>query len=113
MGARERRKGANGEREFFRELDLQITRNLSQSRSGGSDGAGGILEEAETAIEVKRQEVRRLTPWFAQVEAACVNGETPAVAHRASRGDWRVYISMDIREFRDWLRWKAAKKVAN
>ena len=112
MGASQRLKGANGEREFIRTLGalgIESERNLDQSRSGGFDVTSDILAEADVACEVKRTESLSFGSWFRKARTP---GITTAVAHRANRNPWRVYVEMDLRQFRDYLLWKA-KKVAN
>ena len=74
MGARQRRKGGDGERELVRHLqDLlgrPVERNLNQPRVGGGD----ILLPG-WSIQAKRAKAATLGPWWAQAveQAAAVD----------------------------------------
>lgn len=88
-------KGASGERELAALLtewgnevgiELNLTRNLEQVRSGGADvnGVPGL------EIEVKRVESNGINQWWAQVcKASKKTGSRPLLAHRRNRQSWR------------------------
>lgn len=94
-------KGAEGERELAALLariagaagvpDLQLTRNLEQTRSGGHDLLG--LEDFGMAVEVKRVEVVDLKSWWRQAtrQADAVQC-TPVLAWRQNRKPWRFRV---------------------
>lgn len=107
MGASQRLKGANGEREFIRTLGalgVEAQRNLEQTRSGGFDLQGSLLEESATSVEIKRTESLSFGSWFRKARTP---GITTAIAHRANRSPWRVYVEMTTTEFKAFLAWKA------
>ena len=107
MGASQRLKGANGEREFIRTLGalgIESERNLEQSRSGGFDVTSEILDAANVACEIKRTESLSFGSWFRKARTP---GITTAIAHRANRSPWRVYVEMTTTEFKAFLAWKA------
>jgi Holliday junction resolvase len=118
-------KGAEGERELALLLrgfaqqagvtDLDLTRNLDQSRGGGHDLVG--LEAYGMAVEVKRVETVDLNSWWRQaVRQAEAVQCTPVLAWRQNRQPWRfrvrawVYpvnaeldIDLDLLQFRIWF----------
>ena len=106
MGASERRKGADGEREFFQQLNDWlghnfVRRNLEQSRSGGSDSIGS----GPFSIEVKRQEAPRIGQWWRQTEMQAGKlGKIPVLAFRQNRGEWRVLVGMNVADFAEYAR---------
>ena len=107
MSASQRRKGANGEREFVRAmgaLGVESQRNLGQTRDGGFDLQSSLLEESATAVEIKRTESLSFGSWFRKARTP---GITTAVAHRGNHSPWRVYVEMTPEDFRDYLQWKA------
>ena len=94
MGASQRRKGGEGERELVRHLrDLlgeDVARNLDQPRAGGGD----VLLMA-WSVEVKRAKQASLGPWWAQaVSQAEGVGRWPALAYRLDRQPWRVRVPL-------------------
>ena len=87
-----RTKGASAEREVFKIiseiLNIEVKRNLVQTREGGYDGVAG-----EFALEVKRQETLRLSDWWAQaVNQAIEAKKMPMLIYRQSRQPWRVRL---------------------
>lgn len=93
MSAMQRRKGAKGEREVLKmlggELGVALSRNLEQTREGGSD----CLKVKGFAIEVKRQERLSRPSWWAQaVDQARKVGAEPMLLYRRSREPWRAFI---------------------
>ena len=102
MGKRERRKGADAEREFIRELSeclgSSVGRNLNQPRDGGPD-----VDLGSFAIEVKRQESLRLGRWWKQtIEQA--DEKTPVLAFRRSCEPWTVLVGMSIEGFSSFVK---------
>ena len=100
MSAMQRNKGHNGERELanlLREhLGIEVTRNLMQSREGGSD----LLGVYGFAVEVKRAATAKLPQWWEQTikQAARVN-QKPVLAYRLDRKDWQFVVRLgDISE---------------
>ncbi len=95
MGAAQRRKGANGERELANlladELGFDVVRNLEQVRSGGCD----LIGIEPFAIEVKRCERLALTAWWSQ---ACDQADTriPVLAYRQSRHPWLFRLPLEF-----------------
>lgn len=98
-------KGAAGERELaqlltgwalLRGIQIDLTRNLEQTRGGGHDLTG--LERYGMAVEVKRVEANGLRQWWAQAvrQAEAVGGLTPVLAYRANRQPWRFRV-------REWV----------
>jgi Holliday junction resolvase len=97
MGAAQRRKGAEGEREALQLVRSagwpRAERNLTQSRDGGLDIVNG--PEA-TVIEVKRRARRVDVPAaMRQAEAAAGAGELPVVLHRVDRERWRATLDAE------------------
>ena len=95
MSAKERTKGATGERELAKilrdELGAEITRNLVQSREGGAD----LLGVPGWAIECKRAADKSLNRWWLQAcQQADRAGMKPALIYRIDRCDWRVIVAM-------------------
>lgn len=88
MGAMQRRKGANGERELCAILSdafgQVVTRKLGQARDGGDD-----IETPPYHWEVKRRDsiaaVRYLEQCIAALEG---KSGTPIVAMREDGGEW-------------------------
>jgi hypothetical protein len=97
------------EREFFAVLNrflperLRLKRDLAQARDGGADGSvGGVV------IEVKRQEVLRLSDWLAQAQQAQAQQSQPCypvVAFRQNRQDWRCIVEMTPVELAAFMRY--------
>jgi hypothetical protein len=110
-------KGKSGELELSRltekALGIKLTRNLSQSRSGGHDleciTTDGALSQyfACLAIEVKRSKhapPAMRAQWWAQ---ACTQaekaGRVPLLAFRQDREGWRVQLlPLRFVSGRDW-----------
>lgn len=95
MGAMQRTKGAEGERELARLLrellGANMTRNLVQTRSGGAD----LLGLPGWAIEVKRANRPRLLEWWLQTcQQAEATGQRPALFYRADRQPWRAVVAL-------------------
>lgn len=95
--ANSRQKGARGEREFIAALqqaagkDLDLKRNLEQTREGGFDITG--LDN--WAPEIKRY--KEVTPsllsgWWDQAVEQSTERRRPVLAYRADRRDWRVVL---------------------
>lgn len=94
MSASQRRKGAEGEREACKaladEFGVDVSRNLSQTRDGGTDIHLGPFQ-----IEVKRRKrVGNLYEWLGQAQ-----GELPALMLRADGKGWLV-----VMDFEHWAR---------
>ena len=88
MGASQRNKGANGERELakllYDRLGIELKRNLEQSRNGGYDLVG-----LPFAIEVKRHEELRINEWWEQAVRQTEGLlKAPVLAWRQSRKPW-------------------------
>lgn len=93
-----RAKGASGEREFAKWLEVNLkldytpTRNLEQVRSGGSD----IIDVYPFVFEVKRRENLDLQSWWIQVKHDALKFDEcaiPIVAFRQNRKPWEFLIS--------------------
>lgn len=107
MGAYQRRKGHNGEREIAGiladRLGVPVRRTLGQSR-GGSAAAGADIRLGRWGLEIKRR--KRLTTLVGWMEQAAPKnapqadlGAFPAVLMREDGGEWMVLCRLD-----DWLR---------
>lgn len=117
-------KGAEGERELALLLvgmaarsgiDIELSRNLEQTRSGGHDLVG--LERYRLAVEVKRVEAIDLTSWWRQaVRQADAIQCTPVLAWRQNRKPWRfrvlawvhpaptpLVVDLEMESFRIWF----------
>lgn len=101
MGSRERRRGAQAERELAAiladSLGVTVKRKLGQARDSGDDIQIGRLR-----IEVKRCERLAIPAWTRQVEAAAGAGDVPIVAYRQDGEPWRVVLRLD--DVLPWLR---------
>lgn len=104
-----RNKGASGERELIREIELEtgirLERNLAQSFGGGHD----LIGLDYWAIECKRYasigNADKARFWDQAVRQAKRVGKVPAVCFRADRDVWRVlvpYPASDIFEVSDF-----------
>jgi Holliday junction resolvase len=89
-----RTKGKTGEREVINKLkdylgdDIELSRNLMQTREGGHDITG-----LPYALEVKRCEKLQLDKWWMQtLKQAREAGLIPALAYRRSREQWQVLV---------------------
>jgi len=95
VGAKERRKGGDGERELRRllaaELGDGVVRELGASRDGGHDISG----VGPFALECKRAEKLQIREWWAQAcrQAEAV-GKLPALAYRQSRREWTFVVPL-------------------
>jgi hypothetical protein len=97
VSARERRKGANGEREV-----VAIVRNAGwpdavrtsdgRAQAGRGDVAGG---PAGCTFEIRRTE--RLNVWqgLEDAERHAAHGELPILAFRRSRGGWYAALPLE------------------
>ena len=111
-----RTKGHNAEREFIHYLEENgvtgLTRNLDQTRNGGSD----ILGLPKLCIEVKRCEKLNIEKWWKQTLNEIRGKQIPVLAYRQSRKPWTIVtlgsiildrqlirISIDIDEWIQWL----------
>ena len=91
MSGAQRRKGADGEREF---RDLLRAHGFDAERDGSRHGdlRGAVVRNLH--IEVKRAERLRIPDWLRQCEADA-GGRTPVLAFRCSRQPWRVVLPAD------------------
>lgn len=97
MGAMQRRKGADAEREIvllLKEKGIRAQRTAPlQSAKGSNDP--DVLGLPGVHLEVKRCERIEIDRWCAQAELAAKPTDIPAVAWRRTRQDWRVAIPLD------------------
>ena len=120
-GRRSRRKGADGEREFFA-LSNELSKDVSwpyrnkaglifmrhpapRANEGQSDNHDelGVLP---VSIEVKRCEKLSLPAWIEQAKAQAREHQVPIVAYRQNSTDWTVLAVMDQVEWKEYLIWK-------
>ena len=93
-GKSSRTKGNTGERELLSllsdELGIvpKLTRNLSQTRSGGGD----CIDLDGWNIEVKRQEKLNINAWWTQTVEQCEPGKKPILFYRSNRMPWNVMM---------------------
>ena len=118
MAINSRIKGAAGEREFCKWLQMALdleetpTRNLEQVRSGGAD----VMDVPPFCFEVKRCQQIDLRSWWIQVKKAKTESNpVPIVAYRPNNQPWRFlisarylelekgYIILEEFEFRTWI----------
>lgn len=97
MGAMQRRKGANGEREVVQILmangfPAQRTAPL-QAAQGSTDS--DVLGIEGHALEIKRCERVEIDKWCAQIELASKPTDVPCVVWRRSRQPWRIAMPFD------------------
>ncbi|MGA1476547.1 MAG: putative PDDEXK endonuclease [Prochlorothrix sp.] len=104
MGKSQRTKGAAGERELLalikkaladRGIELDLCRNLEQTREGGADciGIPGI------ALEAKRQECRQYAAWWRQaLEQADSARVAPVLGYRHNRKPWVILVPRELAE---------------
>lgn len=92
LGKRERRKGADAERELMHILNEQYGMNVK--RGDCFRYQPDLMGLASIHIEVKREERIKLSSWLKQATQAAERYHTgiPAVFHRRSREPW--YVSM-------------------
>lgn len=97
MGARQRQRGAETEREVCKEISSktgwQTSRILGQARDGGAD-----VRLAQFLIEVKRRKSIAVYEWLEQCQRACKQGDKPVVI---ARGDHKGFVV--IQPLEDWL----------
>ena len=95
MGASQRRKGADGERELAQilstELGLCVQRKLGQARDGGHD----LTQTGPFAWEVKRRKGIAVHEWVEQAVAACGPHDIPVVACRGDGKGWLVVMRLE------------------
>lgn len=109
MGLSSRRKGAEGEREFWTRLavvdpECTIGRRLDSARDGGHDGVyRGV------SLEIKRHRRLSLSGWYTQALAQA-DGEPCAIAFRVDRGEWQILPIMGMDEFVQWAKVREAMK---
>lgn len=112
MGKMSRDKGARGEREAIAvladelgaKIGKQLSRNLQQTRDGGT--GGDILSLGVWRIEVKRAQAPLYSVWWRQAVDQAGDG-VPVIMSRLDRQRWqlRVHISDVLPdEFGDWPR---------
>ncbi|WP_129141509.1 putative PDDEXK endonuclease [Modicisalibacter coralii] len=95
MGKTSRTKGAKGELQLAallnERLGLSLTRRLAQYQSGGHDldGWEGVHVESKRNRTATQGQI---TGWWHQTLEQCPGGETPVLAYRADRQDWRFVI---------------------
>ena len=110
MGINIRQKGADGEREIVRVLNVIITRvltlygiaipnepiaqrNQNQTAVGGND----LSNVFGLSIEVKRQEALSVNSWWQQCTAdAERNNEFPVLLYRQNRKEWRCVLLVQL-----------------
>ncbi len=96
MSARERRKGAEGERELVELLRahgwMAARRNFGSGSAGGGDVAGG---PGGVHFEIKRTERLNVHAAMRQAEADAQPTDLPVVAHRRSRGPWLATLPLE------------------
>ena len=103
MGAAERRRGADAERELSAILrdglgDDTIRRNLGAARNGGDDITLGRYR-----IEAKNCKTLSMPAWLRQAAAQCDRpGDVPVVAFRQKGGQW--YACIEIEHFVNLIR---------
>lgn len=107
MGAAERRRGADAERELAQILrdglvDDTIRRNLGAARNGGDDITVGRYR-----IEAKNCKTISMPAWLRQAAAQCDRpGDVPVVAFRQKGGQW--YATIEIEHFVSLIREEVA-----
>lgn len=95
MSRRERRKGADGEREvaaIFRRAGFDCDR---VPNSGGLRIAGDLYGELPAHVEVKRQETARPWQWFEQASSEAPAGVAPVVAFRRNGSQWLAIVELE------------------
>ena len=95
MGARERNKGARGERElaaWLRERDYDARRG--QQFSGGPESPDVVCPDVPFHFECKRNERLSLYPAMAQA-IADAGDKVPVVAHRRNHGEWLAVLRLE------------------
>lgn len=93
VGARSRRKGANGERELaaiLREYGYDVRRGIQSAGESDVIGLPGIH------LEVKRREKLQLEDWMAQARRDARPEELPTVWHRRNNCEWLVTMPLEV-----------------
>lgn len=94
-GKGSRNKGAAGEREvaeIFRKRGYNAQRTPN---SGGLWIKGDLEGLPGIHAEIKRAERANFTAWYKQAKRDRPPGKMAVVIHRANRGEWVVYCSLD------------------
>jgi hypothetical protein len=120
-GRTSRRKGAAGEREFFklsneavvdvdwpyRHRDGDIFKRHPAPRHGkgqpDNTDPHGVLP---ITIEVKRVEKPQFKRWIDKLQEQSRPTQTPVLAWRTNGQEWTVMPLMDENEWKEYLRWK-------
>ena len=102
-----RSKGKRGELEagaWLRTLlgDQKIERRLDQTREGGADLKGTMLEPF--ACEVKRVEAPQLLSWFDKLHPELEHGQIPIIIWRPNGASWRIFAEVPPLRFRQLAR---------
>lgn len=99
MGAKSKRKGNEGEREF---LQLLKDRGISAQRNDqkyigghGNPDVGAQIGNREFHFEVKRTEKFRLYEALSQAQKDAETEHMPVVAHRSNRHPWVVVLTLE------------------
>jgi len=91
-----RNKGQGGEREVVNLLNaalgLNLRRNVAQTQEGGAD----IVRIPGFSIEVKRQEVLKVSAWWTQTLRQAKEGTIPVLIYRQNRHPWRVRMLASV-----------------
>lgn len=92
-----RNKGAAGEREFANVLcGHGLDANRGQQHAGGADSPDVVCEPLDDIhFEVKRVEAGSIYKWLQQAKNDAGDAKMPVVAHRRSREDWVVILSLE------------------
>ena len=97
MSSKSISKGKRAERELARLLQERlggsVSRNLQQTRDGGFDLTGPVLERV--ALEVKRCERLSISSWWKQTcRQADESGRLPVLAFKQSRKPWNFIVAL-------------------
>jgi hypothetical protein len=96
VGASERRKGAEGEREvaaIFR--DVMPDKAVQRAAGGARQESGDLIRVPGALVSVKRHETLRLPLWTREAaELADPLGLVPIIAYRRSREAWRADLPL-------------------
>lgn len=97
MSARERLKGATGEREIIAALKLCGWKNAERTSRGIAQlGKGDVANgPAGCHIEIKRQERLNVPAAFDQVKRDAHYRDIPILVHRPSRHEWMATLPLD------------------
>lgn len=122
MGGRHsRRKGATGEREFFK-LSNELVKDLEwpyRDKEGrvfmrhpaprhceGQSDNDDPLGVLPVSLEIKRCETLSLPKWIEQVREQARAHQVPILAYRKNADDWTILAVMDAAEWQRYLTWK-------